>query len=210
MNNVTVVDNPYVASALSELRDRDTKRTAFRHFSDQLCQILLSESLRGLPQKKTIIQTPVTDTEVERLQVEDIVIVPILRAGIAMLPAAFTLLPKAKVGFVGLERDEETAEAREYYYKMPEITENSTVIIVDPMLATGGSIVHVLERLTKTPAKEIRIVCVISAPEGIEKVHGKFPNIKIFTAVVDDLLNDKKYIVPGLGDYGDRYFGTEA
>lgn len=209
MTNVSIINNPFITDALSALRDKDTKRDEFRHYSDQLCQILLSESLQDLPLTKHTIQTPVTETVVERIRTEDIVIVPILRAGVAMLPSALRLLPKAKVGFVGLERDEETALAREYYYKMPSITEDTMILIIDPMLATGGSISHLLGLLQKTPAKVIRVISVIAAPEGIKKVTSLFPEIRIITAAVDEQLNAKKYIVPGLGDYGDRYFGTD-
>lgn len=209
MENVTVVENAFVKNALSVLRDNNTSIEAFRHYSDQLCQILLSESLSGLPLIQSTVQTPITETKTERLLTENITIIPILRAGIAMLSAALTLLPNAKVGFVGLERNEQTAIAREYYYKVPPITKDTMVLIVDPMLATGGSIAHLLAKLQATPTKEIRVISVISAPEGIEQVVNKFPEVKVFTSAIDDHLNDQKYIVPGLGDYGDRYFGTE-
>lgn len=209
MNSVTVINNPFVTDALSALRDKTTPRDQFRHYSDQLCRILLSESLKGLPVKTSQIQTPIVETTSERIQTEDIVIVPVLRAGIAMLPTALTLLPKAKIGLIGLRRDEQTAIAEEYYYKMPEITDRTMILIIDPMLATGGSIVHLLKRLKETAAKEIRVISVISAPEGLTKVTTEFPDTQIFTAAIDDYLNEQKYIVPGLGDYGDRYFGTE-
>jgi len=118
------------------------------------------------------------------------------------------LLPKSKVGFVGLQRDEETAVASEYYWKLPPLTTESVVIITDPMLATGGSILHLLKVVSKEKIKELRVVCVIAAPEGIEAIHKEFPDVHIYTGSVDSHLNSKKYIVPGLGDYGDRYFGT--
>jgi len=210
MNNATVIDNPFVVNALTALRDKNTPTDVFRHYSDQLCSILLSESLQDLPLKKITLQTPITETTAESLDTEDIVVVPILRAGVAMLTSALSLLPKAKVGFIGLARDENTAIAKEYYYKLPKITQNTIILIVDPMLATGGSILHLLHSLSQTPAREIRVISVISAPEGLEKITAAFPKIKIFTAAIDDHLNDQKYIVPGLGDYGDRYFGTEA
>lgn len=210
MQNVTVINNPFVTDALSALRDKSTPINEFRHYSDQLCRILLSESLKGLPVTKSQIETPVAATTSERIHTEDIVIVPVLRAGIAMLPTALTLLPKAKIGLIGLRRDEQTAIAEEYYYKMPEITDRTMILIIDPMLATGGSIVHLLRRLQETSAKEIRVISVISAPEGLAKVTAAFPQINIFTAAIDDHLNEQKYIVPGLGDYGDRYFGTES
>jgi uracil phosphoribosyltransferase len=139
----------------------------------------------------------------------EIIIIPILRAGIAMLRGALGALPNAKVGFVGLKRNEETAIAQEYYWNLPELTNNSTIIITDPMLATGGSAHHVLKRINPLPHESIRVVCVVAAPEGIAKVHQDFPDVRIFAAAVDKGLNDKKYILPGLGDYGDRYMGTE-
>jgi uracil phosphoribosyltransferase len=209
MNNVSVIGNPFVVNALTVLRDKNTPIDVFRRYSDQLCSILLSESLQDLPLKKITLQTPIASITAESLDTEDIIIVPILRAGVAMLTSALALLPKAKVGFIGLARDEATAIAKEYYYKLPKITQNSIILIVDPMLATGGSILHLLSSLSKTPAGEIRVISVISAPEGLEKVTAAFPEVKIFTAAIDDHLNDQKYIVPGLGDYGDRYFGTE-
>jgi uracil phosphoribosyltransferase len=155
-----------------------------------------------------LITTPVkVETKTQRLA-DEVIVIPILRAGLAMLFGALQLLPKSKVGFVGLQRDEKTAIASEYYWKLPEIKENSVVIITDPMLATGGSLIHLLKKIAPLKPKEIRIVCVIAAPEGLAAIRQEFPEIKIFTAAIDEKLNEKKYIVPGLGDYGDRYFGT--
>lgn len=207
MKNVVVIDNPFVIHALGYLRDKNTQIAQYRFYSDQLCQILLNESLRGLPLEDETIQTPLSEMQIKRIKAE-IVIVPILRAGIAMLQGALQLLPSAKVGFVGLKRDEKTAIAKEYYWNLPEITKNTIIVITDPMLATGGSLLHVLKRLQDMSPKEIRVVAVISAPEGIEAVQKEFPYVQIFTAAVDEKLNDQKFIVPGLGDYGDRYFGT--
>lgn len=209
MENITLIDNPFAQHALGYLRDKNTQVAQYRFYSDQLCQILICESLRGLQLENETVQTPLAAKQVKRIQ-EDIVVVPILRAGIAMLQSALQLLPHARVGFVGLQRDEKTAIAKEYYWKLPEISKNTIVLITDPMLATGGSILHVLKRLQAFQPKEIRIVSVIAAPEGIAAVHSEFPNVKIFTAAVDEKLNDQKFIVPGLGDYGDRYFGTES
>ena len=133
---------------------------------------------------------------------------PVLRAGVAMLFEAIKLLPNAKVGFVGLERDENTAVASQYYWKLPPITQDSTIIVIDPMLATGGSLVHLLRQILPKKPKQIIIVSVIAAPEGVALIEKEFPNVKIYTAALDKGLDDKKFIVPGLGDYGDRYFGT--
>lgn len=153
------------------------------------------------------IETPLETVSTHKLA-DEVVVVPVLRAGLAMLFGAMKVLPKSKIGFVGLERDEETAIAHQYYWKLPPITSNSVVIVTDPMLATGGSISHLLERVSKENPKQLRVVSVIAVPEGIKAIHDKFPQVEIFVGAVDDRLNDRKYIVPGLGDYGDRYFGT--
>ncbi len=206
-STVTIVDHPFAVDSLSHLRDRDTKLQKFRHHSDKLCQLLFSEAVRGLDFREEQIQTPLTSIMVSKLA-DEVIVVPVLRSGIAMLFGAMQLLPKSKVGFVGLARDEKTAVASEYYWKLPPITPQSVVIVTDPMLATGGSLLHLLRRVIKENPKEIRIVCVIAAPEGITAIQAEFPNVQITTAAVDVKLNDQKYIVPGLGDYGDRYFGT--
>jgi uracil phosphoribosyltransferase len=169
---------------------------------------LFAEAIRGLEYQDQEIETPIKNVTVQKLK-DEVVVVPVLRSGIAMLFGAMHLLPKSKVGFVGLERDEETAEAKEYYWKLPTLTKESVVIVTDPMLATGGSILHVLDRVSQETTKAIKVVCVVAAPEGIKAIHNKYPSVEIFTAAVDEGLNDIKFIVPGLGDYGDRYFGTD-
>lgn len=208
--NVTIVDHPFVKDSLAHLRDKNTDLRRFRFHSDQICQFLFAEAITGLNFRQLAIETPVGPAQVEKLA-DEVVVVPVFRAGLAMLFGAMHLLPKSKVGFVGYARDEKTAEAHEYYWKLPEITEHSVLIVTDPMLATGGTILHMLRRLSEqgTKPKEMRVVCVVAAPEGIEAVHKDFPQVKIFCAAVDQGLNERKYIVPGLGDYGDRYFGTD-
>jgi uracil phosphoribosyltransferase len=206
--NIQVIDHPFIVDDLSHLRDEKTEIASFRRHSDQICQLLFTEAIRGLKMTDLLITTPVkVETKTQRLA-DEVIVIPILRAGLAMLFGALQLLPKSKVGFVGLQRDEKTAIASEYYWKLPEIKENSVVIITDPMLATGGSLIHLLKKIAPLKPKEIRIVCVIAAPEGLAAIRQEFPEIKIFTAAIDEKLNEKKYIVPGLGDYGDRYFGT--
>jgi len=207
MSKVHTIDHPFVIDSLTHLRDKNTPLSAFRRHSDKICYLLFAEAIQGLNFKTVEIETPLTKMEAKKLA-DEVVVVPVLRAGLAMLFGAMQLLPKSKIGFVGLERDEETAKAHEYYWKLPPINHNSVVIITDPMLATGGSILHLLRRVAKENPKEMRVVSVISAPEGIEAIRAEFPEVEIFTASVDEKLNDKKYIVPGLGDYGDRYFGT--
>lgn len=207
MEYVHLVDHPFITDSLAHLRDKTTDLKKFRYHSDQLCKLLFAEAIRGLEFNNVKIETPLNKTSVRKLK-DEVIIVPVLRSGIAMLGAALEFLPKSKVGFVGLARDEKTAIASEYYWKLPEITQNSVVIVTDPMLATGGSILHVLRRVSQEKAKEIRVVAVLAAPEGIKAIRAEFPETHIFLAALDDHLNLKKYIVPGLGDYGDRYFGT--
>lgn len=206
--NLEVINHPFIIDDLSHLRDEKTEIASFRRHSDQICQLLFTEAIRGLEMTDLLVTTPVkVETKTQRLG-DEVIVIPILRAGLAMLFGAMQLLPKSKVGFVGLQRDEKTAIASEYYWKLPPIRENSVVIITDPMLATGGSLLHLLKKLSPLKPKEIRIVCVIAAPEGIAAIRKEYPEIKIFTAAIDEKLNSNKYIVPGLGDYGDRYFGT--
>jgi uracil phosphoribosyltransferase len=208
-SHVVVVDHPFVKDSLAHLRNKETEIRRFRFHSDQICQFLFAEAIKGLDFRLEDIETPVGPTAVEKLA-DEVIVVPVFRAGLAMLFGAIHLLPKSKVGFVGYQRDETTAEASEYYWKLPKVTKHSVLIVTDPMLATGGTILHMLRRLTELgdKPKEMRVVAVVAAPEGIGAVHAEFPEVTIFTAAIDAGLNDKKYIVPGLGDYGDRYFGT--
>lgn len=209
MENVLVDSSPITQDALSYLRDKNTDIVKFRHFADKISQQLLVKALKETDYVATPIETPISPTTTNFLH-GNFVFVTILRAGLAMMPAALQLIPTMPVGFLGLKRDEQTAIAYEYYTNLPKITSDSIVIIADPMLATGGSMIKTLEKISSFNPKEIRIVTVICAPEGIEKVHAQFPNIQIITAAIDKMLNDKKYIIPGLGDFGDRYFGTEG
>lgn len=209
MKKLHLVEHPFVVDSLSHLRDQRTSLEKFREYSDRICSFLFAEAVAGLTFRKEQISTPLAKIKVAKIN-DEIIIIPVLRSGIAMLFGAMKLLPRIKVGFVGMERNEETAVAREYYWKLPKITSNSVVIITDPMLATGGSIAHLINKVIKEKPKAIRIVSVVAAPEGIDRLKKEFPklDLEIFVAAVDDQLNNKKYIVPGLGDYGDRYFGT--
>lgn len=207
MKKTHIADHPLIIDSLSHLRNKNTNLQKFRHHSDKICQLLFAEATRGLRFKKVNITTPLTKMKTQKLA-DEIVVIPILRAGIAMLFGAMQFLPKSKIGFVGMERDEKTASAKEYYCKLPKIKKNTVVIVVDPMIATGGSILHLLKKISKEKPKEIRVVSVVSAPKGIEIIHNQFPTVDIYTGAVDKRLNKTKYIVPGLGDYGDRYFGT--
>lgn len=207
MQHVHSSTHPLVIDSLTHLRDKHTPVDKFRRHSDRICQLLFAEAIADLEFIEHEVETPLTTTTGRKLA-DEVVIVPVLRSGVCMLFGALQLLPKSKVGFVGLQRDEETAQASEYYWKLPPLSEKSVVVITDPMLATGGSILHLLRVVSKQKVKELRIVCVIAAPEGIAAINQEYPDVKIFAGAVDTNLNDKKYIVPGLGDYGDRYFGT--
>lgn len=206
---VIEVGHSFVKDSLAHLRDERTDIRRFRFHSDQICHLLFAEAINGLRFRQEEIHTPVSTAMVEKLA-DEVVVVPVFRAGLAMLFGAMQLLPKSKVGFVGYARDEKTAVAREYYWKLPDLTPSSVVIVTDPMLATGGTILHMLRRVSKLEhqPKEIRVVSVVASPEGIKAVHAEFPEVTIVCAAVDSGLNEQKYIVPGLGDYGDRYFGT--
>lgn len=207
MQQLHVVKHPLIQDALVHLRDHTTSVSAFRHYSNIVTQLLISESLHELTLEEVEVETPLTTASGMKLR-EEIVVIPVLRAGIAMLNSVMQLLPDVKVGFVGMQRDEETAVASEYYWKLPALTESSTVLITDPMLATGGSLQYLLRQIAPKKVKAIKIICVIAAPEGVQLISEEFPHVQIYTGSLDERLNDKKYIMPGLGDYGDRYFGT--
>jgi uracil phosphoribosyltransferase len=209
MDKVTVVKHPLIENSLTILRDKNTKLEVFREHSAVISKILFLEATKNLNLKPKEIETPLTafiGSEVSGR----IVVVPILRAGLAMLFAVQEILPTVAVGLIGLERDEETARAREYYRKFPKILSDDKVFIIDPMLATGGSIDDALKALREKDIKVDGVISIVSAPEGIARIVKDYPDISIFTAAIDKELNSKKYIVPGLGDYGDRYFGTDV
>jgi uracil phosphoribosyltransferase len=209
MDKVMVVKHPLIENSLTILRDKNTKLEVFREHSAVVSKILFLEAAKHLNLKPKKIETPLisfTGSEISGR----VVVVPVLRAGLAMLFAIQEILPTVSVGLIGLERDEKTARAREYYRKFPKILPDDKIFVIDPMLATGGSIDDTLKALRE---KEVQVDCVISivsAPEGIARVTKNNPDVAIFTAAIDKELNDKKYIVPGLGDYGDRYFGTDV
>jgi len=209
MNNVTVVTHPLIDHSLTILRDKNTKTSEFRHHADIVSQILFIEAAKTLELKTKSIVTPLTSFSGRELK-NEIIIVPVLRAGLAMLTAAQDFLPGVSVGFIGLERDEKTAIAREYYLKIPKIFSTHIVFVVDPMLATGGSMDDTVKAVKDKGATRIISVSVLAAPEGIKRFTEKHPDVPVITAAIDTHLNDKAYIVPGLGDFGDRYFGTET
>jgi uracil phosphoribosyltransferase len=200
---VHIVSHPLVQDALVDLRDARTSPNEFRRSATRISVLLATEA----PSTHTTVLTPMGHAEGRRLDGQ-IVVVPVLRAGLGMLDAVLELVPNARVGHIGLQRDEMTAVASRYYSKLPSGLASSYVMMIDPMLATGGSAVAALELLRDAGATNVRIVCIVAAPEGIAAVERKFPDVDIFTPVIDRELNAHKFIIPGLGDFGDRLYGT--
>lgn len=202
-----LVTHPLVHDCLAELRDARTTPERFRSLANRVSVLLGAEALRDVPTVEEVVQTPLGPSVCRRLAT-DVVMAPVLRAGLGMLPGMLELVPNARVGHLGLQRDERTAVASQYYAKLPPNIQNSYVLLIDPMLATGGSAVAALDMLTRAGACHIRLVCIVAAPEGVACVEQAYPAVPIFTPVVDRELNANKYIVPGLGDFGDRLYGT--
>jgi uracil phosphoribosyltransferase len=205
---IEVVQHPLVKHILTRLRDASTEPAQFRALARQLTLLLAVEATRDLPVREHTVQTPLETTQGHSLA-QPIVAVPILRAGLGMLEAITELFTEVRVGYIGLERDEATAIARAYYCKLPPIGA-SRVLLLDPMLATGGSAAQAVEVLLKAGAQDIVHVCVVAAPEGVRLLNERFPQVRIVAASIDRGLNDRKFIVPGLGDFGDRLYGTGA
>lgn len=204
---VHIVDHPLVQDALVDLRDRRTTSEHFRRAATRISVLLAAEALRAVPAVDVSVETPLGSADGRRIG-PDIVVVPVLRAGLGMLDAVLELVPHARVGHIGLQRDEMTAIASRYYSKFPAGLSDSFVLMIDPMLATGGSAVAALDLLRAAGATEIRVVCIVAAPEGVAVVERCYPDVVIYTPVVDRELNAHKFIVPGLGDFGDRLYGT--
>ena len=206
--DVTLVEHPLVADSLARIRDRDTPNPLFRTNLERIGTLLLAEATKHLPTVDGTVETPLTTAPARRLAVQP-VIVPVLRAGLGFVHAAQELMPVADVGFVGISRDEETFEPHPYVNKLPESLAGRPVIVIDPMLATGGSLVHTIALLAERDAPTpITVVCALAAPEGIQHLREEGLHLHIVTAAIDDHLNDQAFIVPGLGDAGDRQFGT--
>ena len=205
---VTVVDHPLVADSLARIRDRDTPNSLFRNNLERIGTLLLADATRALRTVDGTVETPLTTAPARRLAVQH-VIVPILRAGLGFVHAAQELMPNADVGFVGISRDEETFQPHPYVNKLPESLAGRPVIVIDPMLATGGSLVHTVALLTVRNAPvPITVVCALAAPEGIQRLRDEGLDLDVITGAIDDELNDHAFIVPGLGDAGDRQFGS--
>jgi uracil phosphoribosyltransferase len=205
---IEIVQHPLVKHILTRLRDASTEPAQFRALARQLTLLLAVEATRDLPVREHTVQTPLETTQGHSLA-QPIVAVPILRAGLGMLEAITELFTDVRVGYIGLERDETTAVARAYYCKLPPIG-TSRVLLLDPMLATGGSAAQAVEVLLKAGAQDIVHICVVAAPEGVRLLNERFPQVRIVAASIDRGLNDRKFIVPGLGDFGDRLYGTGA
>lgn len=204
---VHIVDHPLVHDALVELRDKQTSPERFRKSATRISVLLAAEALRDAPSTAVTVETPIGPAAGRALK-PSIVVVPVLRAGLGMLDAVLELVPTARVGHIGLQRDELTAVASRYYSKLPTQLDDAFVLMIDPMLATGGSAVAALDLLQAAGARNVRIVCIVAAPEGIATVEQYHPEVAIYTPAVDQGLNEHKYIVPGLGDFGDRLYGT--
>jgi len=207
MANIVQVRHPLIDHSLTILRKRETQAPEFRQHASIVSKILIVEATRTLNTGDLSIETPLAEMTGQVID-EQTVVVPVLRAGLAMLFAAQDLLLNVSVGFLGMERDERTAIAREYYQKLPALIEKHHVMVLDPMLATGGSLDETVTALMRKGAKSSTLVCIVAAPEGIERIAEKYPDTTLVVAAIDSHLNDDKYIVPGLGDFGDRYFGT--
>lgn len=206
-NHLTIIDHPLTKRDLTILRDKKTTSPIFREVLGRVSMILAYHALEDLPLKQVSITTPIQKTKGVVLD-SKIIVVPILRAGLGLVDSIITFIPEAKVGHLGLYRDEETKKPVEYYYKMPDGLDSAETILVDPMLATAGSAIAAIRILKEHGAKKIRFMCLIAAPEGIAKLQQVHPDVPIITAAVDEKLNEDAYIVPGLGDAGDRFFGT--
>ncbi len=209
MSKVCVFDHPLIQHKLSILRDKGTSVKEFRELVSEIAMLMCYEATRDLPLEEVEVETPVAKATVKRIAGKKLAIVPILRAGLGMVDGMVSMMPNVKVGHIGLFRDPETLEPVKYYFKMPPDIEERDVIVVDPMLATGGSASAAIKFLKDDGVKHIKLMCIIGAPEGVERMQKDHPDVDIYVAALDDHLNEHGYIVPGLGDAGDRIFGTK-
>lgn len=209
MKNVTIINHPLISHKVAKLRDKNTNTKMFRELVEEISTLLTYEAFKDIPTVTIEVETPLEKTSQQVIAENTIAIIPILRAGLGMVNGVHTLFPTAKVGHIGMYRDEETCLPQEYYCKLPEAIENKICIVLDPMLATGGSAIAAVDLLKKKGATHIKCMHIIAAPEGIEALHNAHPDIQIYCAMQDRELNDKSYILPGLGDAGDRLFGTK-
>lgn len=208
-DNVTIFNHPLITHKISLMRDKNTSSKQFRELVEEIAMLMTYEVFRDLPLKEIETETPVAKAKVKVLSCKDVAVVPILRAGLGMVGGVLNLFPTAKVGHIGLYRDETTHLPHEYYCKLPEDVANRQVILVDPMLATGGSAAAAVNFLKERGCKDIKFMCMIAAPEGVKVFTDAHPDVPVYCAALDEKLNENCYIVPGLGDAGDRIFGTK-
>ena len=208
-NHLTIVDHPLVQHKLTIMRDKTTSTAAFRQLLRKISQLLAYEVTRGLPMTTKRVETPMQEMDAPTLDGKKLALISILRAGNGLMDGVLELIPSARVGFVGLYRDEETLQPVQYYFKVPEAMEDRLVIAVDPMLATGNSSVAAINLLKEAGATNIIFLCLLASPEGVATMKAAHPDVRIVTASLDEALNEKGYIIPGLGDAGDRMFGTK-
>ena len=206
---VEELNHPLIEHKLAILRDKKTGTKEFRELISEIASVLCYEAMKDVKLKKVKIKTPIEEMEIGKLEEDNYAFVPILRAGMGMLDGVIQVVPNAKIGHIGMYRDEETYQPVNYFFKVPKGIEKREVFLLDPMLATGGSAIDAIDLLKEKGVKKIKFLCIISAPEGIEAVTKKHPDVKIYTAHIDRELNNNKYICPGLGDAGDRIFGTK-
>ncbi len=209
MSKVVVFDHPLIQHKLSVLRDKNTSVKVFRELISEIARLMCYEATRDLPLEEVQVETPVATATCHRIAGKKLAIVPILRAGLGMVDGMVDMIPNAKVGHIGLFRDPETHEPVKYYYKMPPDIQERDIIVVDPMLATGGSASAAISFLKEDGVKHIKLMCIIGCPEGIARIQKDHPDVDIYVAACDERLNEHAYIVPGLGDAGDRIFGTK-
>ena len=209
MSNVFILDHPLIQHKISRLRDENTGTNEFRKLIEEIAMLMGYEALRDLPLEDVEVKTPIESCMTPMIAGKKMAIVPILRAGLGMVDGMLTMIPAAKVGHIGLYRDPETYEPVEYYCKLPADCDEREVFVVDPMLATGGSSVAAIQMLKEKGVKHIRFMCIIAAPEGVERMQKEHPDVDIYIGALDEKLNEHKYIIPGLGDAGDRIFGTK-
>lgn len=203
------LNHPLIEHKLGILRDKNTGTKEFRELVNEIGMFLCYEAMKDVSLEETEIQTPITKMKIGKLNEDKFAFVPILRAGMGLLDGVIRVIPNAKIGHIGMYRDEKTFKPVNYFFKVPKDIEEREVIILDPMLATGGSAIDAIDLLKSKGVKKMKFLCVIAAPEGIKKVEEKHPDVQIYCAHIDEKLNENKYIVPGLGDAGDRIFGTK-
>ena len=209
MENVFIMDHPLIKHKISMLRDKNTGTNEFRKLVEEIGILMGYEALRDLPTEEVEIETPIETCKTPMISGKKLAVIPVLRAGLGMVEGMLAMIPAAKVGHIGLFRDPETLEPVEYYCKLPADCEEREVFVVDPMLATGGSCIAAIQMLKNRGVKNIRFMCIIVAPEGVKKLQEAHPDVEVYIGALDEKLNEHGYIVPGLGDAGDRIFGTK-